>query len=198
MRSGGIRGRSLDAMKHTLKRRGFVASVFAFFAARSLAAAPVAATTTTLPFSVKAGQDRWGKERIIAKISQLFVKVSTKDSQGGMLVVEHRHDQKGGPPRHLHHEQDEWFYVLEGSYIAEVGTERYTLEPGDSVFAPRQIPHAFAFVGDKKGRLLIMFQPAGKMEDHFELLAGRPGFAQDPSTLPAYGMERVGPPLKIE
>lgn len=183
-------------MKTRQRRRGFVATLLALIATKVFADkgdAPAA----TAGFSVKSGQDRFGKQRIIARISQLFVKVGTVDTQGQMFVLEHRHTAKGGPPRHLHREQDEWWYVLEGRYIAEVGSQRYRLGPGDSLFGPRRVPHAFAFVGDTVGRLLIVFQPAGRMEALFEDIAGQSGFS-DPSKLPEYGTERVGPPLSTE
>ena len=65
------------------------------------------------------------------------IKVSTLDTLGGLAVVEITYFYKGGPPRHLHHEQDEWFYVVEGEYVIEVGEERYELGPGDSVLAAK-------------------------------------------------------------
>jgi len=65
-------------------------------------------------------------------------KVSGSDTDGDLFVIENTNDAKGGPPRHLHHEQEEWFYVVDGEYVAEVGEERYRLGPGDSVFAPRE------------------------------------------------------------
>jgi Cupin domain len=64
-------------------------------------------------------------------------KVSTLDTNGGLAVCEITYFHKGGPARHLHHEQDEWFYVVEGEYVIEVGEERYELGPRDSVLAPR-------------------------------------------------------------
>ena len=42
----------------------------------------------------------------------------------GVLVLENTFHQKGGPARHLHYEQDEWFYSLEGEFIVEVGQEK--------------------------------------------------------------------------
>ena len=52
-------------------------------------------------------------------------------AMGHFLVVEIAHRAKGGPPRHLHHHQDEWFHVIEGEYIVEIGEERYRLGPGE-------------------------------------------------------------------
>jgi len=42
------------------------------------------------------------------------------------------------------------------------------LKAGDSAFAPRKIPHAFAKINEGEGQILVLFQPAGSMEDFFE------------------------------
>jgi quercetin dioxygenase-like cupin family protein len=88
--------------------------------------------------------------------SSMKFKVGTRDANGGHFVIEHNTLKKGGPPRHLHYEQEEWFYMMEGEMVVELGQERLRLKPGDSV------PHVWAYVGDKPGRLLIAFAP-GKM-----------------------------------
>ena len=132
-------------------------------------------------------------------IDQVFIKVSTADSNGGLLVVERTHQAKGGPGRHFHYDQDEWFYVVEGEYLFEVGQERIRLKPGDSLFGPRNVPHVWAFAGDPPGRILFVFTPAGQMEAYFRALGkgdARP--PQDPDFYRAYGMELVGLPLAIE
>jgi mannose-6-phosphate isomerase-like protein (cupin superfamily) len=149
-------------------------------------------------FWVGRGDDRLG-EHLGLGISNVFFKVSTEDSHGGLLVVEMTHHAKGGPGRHFHYEQDEWFYVVEGEYVFEVGHELVRLKPGDSVFGPRKVPHVWAFVGDQPGRILFIFTPAGQMEAFFR----EPGKVnaippQDPAFFRAYGMELVGPPLAIE
>ena len=70
---------------------------------------------------------------------------------------------------HVHHHQDEWFYVIEGELKIKIGEEIFHLKAGDSVFAPRGVPHApYNMGGDGKG--LTLFQPAGSMEDFFEEL----------------------------
>jgi quercetin dioxygenase-like cupin family protein len=99
----------------------------------------------------------------------------------------------GGPPRHLHHEQEEWFYLIEGELVAEVGKDSFRLKAGDSIFAPRQVPHAFLYVAAKPGRMLIAFTPAGKMEAYF-----RNGHGFDAKSFSEYGMEFVGPGLTLE
>jgi uncharacterized cupin superfamily protein len=43
--------------------------------------------------------------------------VLTRDSSGDLFIFEHTNHKKGGPPRHLHHNEDEWFYVIAGEYL---------------------------------------------------------------------------------
>jgi mannose-6-phosphate isomerase-like protein (cupin superfamily) len=146
---------------------------------------------------VGAGQDRYGKHRQVG-VSTTTFKVSGGDTAGGLFVIEQANVTKGGPPRHLHYDQDEFWYVLAGDYIFEIGSERYALKAGDSILGPRRIPHAWAFVGDSPGRLLIAFTPAGKMQENFERDRKAGEYRSDAEAFRAYGMELVGPPLAIK
>jgi quercetin dioxygenase-like cupin family protein len=144
------------------------------------------------------GQDRFAAHRGLG-ITRLNYKVAAGDTDGRLFVTEQTMLAKGGPPRHLHLEQEEWFYSLDGEFILEVGQDRFTLNPGDSAFAPRRIPHVWAYVGNGSGRLLIAFTPAGKMEAFFNAVAKTNAMpAQDPELWRAHGMELVGPPLPID
>lgn len=75
---------------------------------------------------VSAGQDRYAKTRRIPTGSSAF-KVSSQDSRGGLFVMEHSNDKKGGPPLHLHHYEDEWFYIIEGEYLIQVDYSQDTI-----------------------------------------------------------------------
>jgi mannose-6-phosphate isomerase-like protein (cupin superfamily) len=146
---------------------------------------------------VAAGEDQFGERRGLG-ISTIAFKVSTGGS-GGLFVLENTFHAKGGPARHLHFEQDEWFYALEGEFLVEVGAERVRLLPGDSLLAPRRVPHVWAHVGEGHGRMLIAFQPAGKMEAFFREVTKADAMpAQDPALWRAHGMELLGPPLPVE
>ena len=145
---------------------------------------------------VAAGEDRFGEQRGLG-ISVVTFKIVPQDS-AGLLVIENSFRAKGGPARHLHHTQDEWFYVVEGEFVIEVGQERFTMKPGDSLLAPRQVPHVWAYVGDTTGRMLIAFMPAGKMEAFFrEVTKDNAMPPQDPKLWQAHGMELLGPPLPV-
>ena len=149
---------------------------------------------------VPAGKDR---ETEVGKIwghIPLAVKVSTKDSGGGLFVFEHLDMGKGGPPKHIHHEQDEWFYVVKGEFAFEVGDQKVRAKPGDSLFAPRKVPHAFACMSDP-GTLLIALSPAGTFETFIRdttKLTKLPTPEEAAKAFAAHGMTIVGPPLKVE
>jgi mannose-6-phosphate isomerase-like protein (cupin superfamily) len=151
---------------------------------------------------VPAGTDRFlGNKRGVFASRVIDVKVSAQDTDGGLCVTEVIDVEKGGPARHLHHEQEEWFYVVEGRYVIEVGEERYELGSGDSVLAPRKVAHVWAHVGDGRGRLIGALQPAGQIEAFFDELAAlgsSPEHEELSRAFSSHGMELVGPPLSIE
>lgn len=149
---------------------------------------------------VPAEGDRFGEHREVFGTRRIDYKVSTVDTNGGFFVSEIVDHLKGGPARHLHLEQDEWFYVVEGEYVIEIGDERYRIGPGDSVLAPRGVPHVWAYVGEGTGRLIAAVQPAGELEAFFNELAkvkGSPSRDHMQELFRAYGMELAGPPLDI-
>jgi mannose-6-phosphate isomerase-like protein (cupin superfamily) len=183
----------MESVKCEITRRAFLGT--------AITALPLVASGQGGPMSnavyVGAGQDRFGEHKGLG-ISTIDFKVSTEDSGGFALVIENTNRAKGGPARHLHMEQDELFYVLESDYLIEVGQERFNLKPGDSILAPRKVPHVWAYVGNTVGRLLITFTPAGKMEAFFrEVSKANAMPPQDPAFWRAYGMELIGPPLPV-
>jgi mannose-6-phosphate isomerase-like protein (cupin superfamily) len=76
---------------------------------------------------VAAGGSRFRRQHEIRLAGTVIdIKVSTLDTGGALCVTEVTSLRKGGPVRHLHHGQDEWFYVVEGEYIIEIGDQRDT------------------------------------------------------------------------
>lgn len=132
-------------------------------------------------------------------VSTITFKVTPTDTHD-ILVLENTFYKKGGPARHLHYDQDEWFYAVEGNFIIEIGTQRFTVKPGDSILAPRKISHVWAFSGDStRGKMLITFMPAGKMEAFFRIVTKANAMPpQDPELWKAHGMELLGPPLSLQ
>lgn len=145
---------------------------------------------------VAAGQDRLGKP-LFFHGEQFHCKVSAQDTSGDLCVYDTIR-KKGGPPLHFHHHQDEWFFVMNGEFLFQVGDDTFRLTKGNSILGPRTVPHAFASIGDM-GRLMIIYQPAGTMEEFFadgsRLMKASP---EDWQALHRHhGMEIVGPPLKM-
>lgn len=120
---------------------------------------------------VDAGKDRFEQEITLMEGDKFYCKVSTSDTDGDLYVFESTRDKKGGPPFHYHYAQDEWWYILEGEFLFKVGDQTFTAKAGDSVFGPRMVPHAFAKTNDGPAKMLIGFQPAGKMEDCFKKIS---------------------------
>jgi mannose-6-phosphate isomerase-like protein (cupin superfamily) len=150
------------------------------------------------PLYVPNGRNRFEEELMIWGVIPLQIKVSSADTAGRFFVFEHADMGNGGPPRHFHYEQDEWFYAMKGEFVFEVGDERFTLRPGDSLFAPRMIPHAWTHVGDEPGTLLLAVQPAGSLEAFFmeNCAMDRPPTPEEAErSFAAHGMKVVGPPL---
>lgn len=181
-----------------IERRSFLGAAIAALPL-ALVGQSIKTPTASKAALVSRGEDRLG-ERHVLGVSTTAFKVLTQDTGGGLFIIEHASQRKGGPPRHLHHNEDEWFYVLEGEYIAEIGSDRFQLKAGDSILGPRQVPHAWAFVGDTPGKLLIAFAPANKMEQFFRDNAKRRKdgeYLNDAALYHAYGLELLGPPLSL-
>jgi len=154
-------------------------------------------------FKVDAGKDRFNQE--LSTFGGTFTrKVSSKDTNGDLCMYDTVRKEKGGPGLHYHHDQDEWFYVIRGEFLFQVGDQKFTLKAGESAFGPRKIPHAFARTSEEEGQMLVMFQPAGTMEDFFmEASKISVGISKDferefTALSRKHGMEVVGPPLKYK
>jgi mannose-6-phosphate isomerase-like protein (cupin superfamily) len=183
-----------------LKRRNFLKSAaFAFPLALSQ---PIVldAKPSDFPFKearvVLAGEDIDSQNRSLG-FSRISFKISTEETRGNFFLFEHSNLLPGGPPLHLHYDQEEWFYVIEGEVLVQIGEKRFQLKPGDSVFAPRKIPHAFTAVGATPAKMHIGYSPAGKMEPFFRTIANGTPIPMDASLFRKYGCELLGPPLKI-
>ncbi len=146
---------------------------------------------------VKAGADRTGVPHKAARAdSHLDFKILSRETNGSLFVMENRNMIRGGPPRHVHFEQEEWFYFVEGGeVIMEVGDQKISLKPGDSVLAPRNVPHVWAYLGGPPGRMLFAFTPAARIESFFEETSKPDAKVADPSRFERHGMKLLGPPL---
>jgi quercetin dioxygenase-like cupin family protein len=143
---------------------------------------------------VEAGQDRLGETHSLG-FSRILFKVLPRETSGGLFVIEHKGLGHGGPPVHFHLHQDEWFYVMEGEVLFQLGDSRRTLRAGESVLGPRMVPHGFAGVGEKPAHMIIAFTPAGMMEGFFRETAVPNGPKMDAALFAKYDMQYVGLPL---
>lgn len=105
-----------------------------------------------------------------------------------------------GPGRHIHHDQDETFFFLEGDFIVEIDGVVHEMSPGDVAFIPRGSVHAFKNVGETEGRLRFIFSPALKMEAMFRAFHKATEDGEITETkmseiASAHGQTFVGPPL---
>jgi quercetin dioxygenase-like cupin family protein len=113
-------------------------------------------TATGVPVLVSQtdGEARWW-------FSNLAVIKATADKTGGLLsILEVTAPPKFEAPLHVHHREDESFWILEGDLTIEVGGESIEARAGDYVFSPREIPHRFQ-VGPDGCRMLMILTPGG-------------------------------------
>jgi mannose-6-phosphate isomerase-like protein (cupin superfamily) len=153
-------------------------------------------------FHVADAKDRNGQnDLMIWGIIPLSIKISTSDTDGRLFMFEHCDMGKGGPPRHIHHNQDEWFYVTAGRYVFQIGEACYEVESGGSVCAPRHVPHAWACVSDEPGTLLTMLTPAGTFETFIldtTKYSELPTPEEVAEAFSHHDMTVVGPPLHFD
>lgn len=145
------------------------------------------------------GKDRFDKPLSLFEGDKFYCKVSGKDTDGDLYIFDSTRLKEGGPPLHYHYDQDEWWYIISGEYLIRVGEETYHAKAGDCVFGPRGVPHTFAKVGEAESKLLMLFQPAGKMEEWFNLVNDGviAKMTEDEKNMArkAHGFEHIGPAL---
>ena len=88
------------------------------------------------------------------------IKATAADTGGQMCVVEVTEAAGTEAPLHVHHREDEAFWILEGSVTLQIGNELIDARTGDYAFAPRDIPHRYT-VGDAGCRMLFICTPGG-------------------------------------
>lgn len=188
-----------------MKRNKFILSAI------SLALSPLAIVAqnkktmkkTGKGFKINAGEGRLHGHIKLKGVNSniLDVKISGSDTDGGFALFEQTSLSPGkGTPLHVHHSQDEVFYVIEGAYYFQVGEDKFHLGAGDSIFLPMKVPHAWTQVSGK-GKMTVLFQPAGKMENFFVSVAAldhEPGKEEMAKLFANNEMQIVGPPLKNE
>lgn len=146
---------------------------------------------------VRPGENRYNYT-VAAMRTGAACKLTSQDSGGTSSIFELVTPPRTGPPRHVHHREDEWYYVLTGQFAFEVGDAKHTVTTGGAVWAPRNTPHVWANTGTRNGRMILICQPGG-FEQFFDDFA-KAGMSKDASAqmvqaMEKYGMEMLGPPL---
>jgi uncharacterized RmlC-like cupin family protein len=96
-----------------------------------------------------------------------------------------------GVPRHLHTREDEVYFVLEGELEVIVGEEKFVLKAGDTLMAPRNIPHALCNSGTIQNRYLLVFSPSGFEQFVTATAVPAPDNAAAPTEPPAVPVRNV-------
>ena len=160
--------------------------------------------TTARPYRLAAGE---GLADVWWKAGRMTVKAGSVETGNGFAQLEMNDPRGTATPMHVHHNEDETFYVLEGEIIALVGDERVRLSAGDFAFAPRGILHA-TVVSSERARVLVTTSPGG-LEELFVSLGTTVSGSEPPAeaVLPpmdelvrrfaAYGVDIVGPPPSL-
>lgn len=111
--------------------------------------------------------------------------------------------EPGAVPLHVHRDNDEGFYVLEGTLLFQVGDSQYRLTAGSYAYGPRGVPHAYRNIGDGPARMLVIYTPGNFVTMTEEIEALGPLDVEDESALErvvpileSYGIKMVGPPLE--
>jgi quercetin dioxygenase-like cupin family protein len=134
------------------------------------------------------------------------IKIGTHETQGRWALVELVTPPGSGPPLHVHRNDDEAFYILEGEITFYVGDAVIEAKAGSFAFAPRNVPHTFVVGTTSPARYLVVAEPAG-----FDRFVTEVGIPAETRTLPPpsdgppdvaalgavaakYGIEILGPP----
>ena len=133
------------------------------------------------------------------------IKATAESTNGRVAVIEHLAPRGSGSPLHVHHNEDEWFYVTEGELTFWTGGQVTTASAGSFVYLPRDVPHTF-LVSSPEARFLLVVEPAGfegfvrEMSEPADQRTLPPATVQPPSpeqmtaTAAKYGLDIVGPP----
>lgn len=149
------------------------------------------------PFARLRGQGR----RFVAPTGD-SVEVLAGEAETGstMSVTEILVAPLNGPRLHVHAREDELWFVVEGEFRFKAGDRMLHASTGGMAYGPRGVAHCFQNIGDTPGRLLAVTTPSG-LDRFFEDWQAR---GADPADLSAwnevgapYGLEFVGPPLRI-
>jgi quercetin dioxygenase-like cupin family protein len=160
--------------------------------------------TVTKPYRFASGE---GLADVWWKTGRITLKAGPAETGNAFSQFEVDDPRGSGPPLHVHHNEDETFYVLDGQVTMFVGDERIDLGAGDYLFGPRGVPHAY-LVRSERARMLVTISPSGSEQLFVSL--GVPVTGVEPPTdavmppmpemarlFAGYGAEILGPPPSL-
>lgn len=153
-------------------------------------------TATAVPEPVVLAPGESRSQKLNSSGAEIFPKVLGQDNGGNFFAGVGMIPPMAGPPMHMHTREDEWFYILKGELTFEIGGKRIVAGPGTSVFAPREVPHAFRNFTNEMVETLCVVTPSG-FEEFFSEVSRIP---QEPvhfeQLMNKYGVIAMGPPLE--
>lgn len=125
--------------------------------------------------------------------------LTAEETSGAMSIVDSLSPAGSGPPRHIHHNEDETFVMITGTCKVWIEGIETIAGPGESVFIPRGKEHTFQVIGDAPSRHLVILTPGG-FEGFFQDMAdGQGRIPEDMPVIEAsatkHNMTFTGPPL---
>jgi hypothetical protein len=179
----------------TLERRSFLAALGAGLSGISLPAHAFADSTRP-GVKVAADEDRFGEPRAIGFNSTTF-KLATADTQGALFMMEQHSKKPEGPPLHLHHQQDEFWYVISGGIRVSSRFRALPRPTGCSGHARFLMPTRSSVRCPEAESLLGSLQLAKS-----RIISSGPGRREsnvaDAALYRAYGVELLGAPLSLK
>jgi quercetin dioxygenase-like cupin family protein len=125
--------------------------------------------------------------------------LAAEDTAGRMSITDSTTDPGVGPPRHIHHAEDEAFVVLTGEIEFWTPAGRLRRGPGGTAFIPRGTEHTFRVTSGIPSRHLVILTPGGFEGFFAEMLRGGFRIPEDMAAIAAvaarYNLEFTGPPL---
>lgn len=123
---------------------------------------------------------------------KIIGKVMSEATDGEYAVIITHTPPEGGPPLHVHENEDELFYVLQGTYRFTCGEKQVDAPEGSMIRLPKGIPHGFLNIGDQEGITMNTITPGG-FEQFFDDIAklsvnGPPDRSKVDSVALRYGM----------
>lgn len=91
----------------------------------------------------------------------MWCKIGSEETNGLYSIVENTVPPQAGPPPHIHHNEDEIFYIVEGEFEVRCGEQTFTVTKGSMAVLPRNVPHSFRNISEAEGKMLVTITPGG-------------------------------------